>query len=95
MLEITLTDFEGGEVAAIKARLPHTPHSWTFTEATCVGKHTMDKGLTLLTALLSGQPWNLHYHVTAFFVPARDLCFGPVNMRMEEVTGLREARLVH
>lgn len=94
-VEITLSDFEDDEVAVVKFRHLHTLHSRTLTEATCGGGHTVDKGLGLLTALISGQPSNFHHHVTVIFVLGRDLCFRPVKLVMEEVLGLRKAMLVH
>ena len=36
-VEITLSDFEGDEVAAVKLRQLHTRHSWTLAKATSAG----------------------------------------------------------
>lgn len=94
-MESTLNDFEDDEVAVVKLRHLHTRHSWNLTKATSGGRHTVDRGLVLLTALISGQPSSLHHHVTVIFVLGRDLCSGPVSLVMEEVLGLREGRLVH
>ena len=80
-------------MALVKLTLPYPSHSWALTEAPCAGAHAVGIGLVLLTALLSGQPWNLLHHITAIFVFTRDLCFEPVSMMTEEAVGPREARM--